>query len=205
MIALLDYGMGNLLSVSKALDFVGADVRTVENGKELHKFDAVVLPGVGNFGDGMENLHSRNLAGPVIEFINSGKPFLGICLGMQMLMNDSEEAPGVKGLGVFGGRVLRFPEMGLKVPHMGWNDVISEIKTPYTEGIPDGSYFYFVHSFYVKPDDASVTVLSCEYGIKFTAAIGRGKIFASQFHPEKSQNNGIAILKNFVKLSGNIK
>lgn len=205
MIALLDYGMGNLLSVSKALAFAGAEVQTVDNGKELDKFAAVVLPGVGNFGDGMENLHSRNLAGPVKKFIKSGKPFLGICLGMQMLMDDSEEAPGVKGLGVFSGKVIRFPEMGLKVPHMGWNNVISENKTPYMDEISDNSYFYFVHSYYVKPDDNSVTALSCEYGIKFTAAIGHGKIFATQFHPEKSQNNGISILKNFVKISGKAK
>ena len=199
MIALIDYGIGNLLSVSKALEAVGAQVRIVEKGAELEKADAVVLPGVGNFGDGMENLCSRGFADALLSFIGAGKPYLGICLGMQLLMEESEEAPGMKGLGVFKGKVLRFPERGLKVPHMGWNNLKIRMDHAAVKNLPDDSYFYFVHSYYVKPDEPGVTAASCEYILEFAAAIARRNVFAVQFHPEKSQNNGLHILKNFVK------
>ncbi|OGV47311.1 MAG: imidazole glycerol phosphate synthase, glutamine amidotransferase subunit [Lentisphaerae bacterium GWF2_44_16] len=199
MIALIDYGIGNLLSVSKALEAVGAQVRIVEKGAELEKADAVVLPGVGNFGDGMENLCSRGFADALLSFISTGRPYLGICLGMQLLMEASEEAPGVKGLGIFKGKVLRFPDRGLKVPHMGWNNVKIRMEHVNTKNLSDNSYFYFVHSYYVKPDDPEVTAASSEYILEFASAIARRNIFAVQFHPEKSQNNGLLILKNFVK------
>lgn len=199
MIALIDYGIGNLLSVSKALEAVGSQVRIVEKGAELEKADAVVLPGVGNFGDGMENLCSRGFADALLSFIGTGKPYLGICLGMQLLMEESEEAPGMKGLGVFKGKVLRFPERGLKVPHMGWNNLKIRMDHAAVKNLSDDSYFYFVHSYYVKPDEPGVTAASCEYILEFAAAIARRNVFAVQFHPEKSQNNGLHILKNFVK------
>lgn len=205
MIALIDYGIGNLLSVSKALEAVGAQVRIVEKGAELGKADAVVLPGVGNFGDGMENLCSRGFAEALPAFIREGKPYLGICLGMQLLMEESEEAPGVKGLAVFKGKVLRFPDRGLKVPHMGWNNVKIRMSHADMEDVPDNSYFYFVHSYYVKPENSDVTAASCEYILEFAAAIARRNVFAVQFHPEKSQNNGLLILKNFVKSAEVVK
>jgi imidazole glycerol-phosphate synthase subunit HisH len=200
MIALIDYGMGNLLSVSKALECSGGNIEIVDKGSDLKHADAIVLPGVGNFGDGMEHLNDRGFTSAVKEAIAEGKPYLGICLGMQMLLEESEEAPGVAGLGVFKGKVVKFPNMGLKVPHMGWNDITinsSECSNNFN-GINDKSYFYFVHSYYASPEDKSVTVATCEYGIEFTAAIGCGNVFATQFHPEKSQEKGLAILSNFI-------
>ncbi len=198
MIALIDYGMGNLLSVSKALESVGGNIEMVDNGADLEKADALVLPGVGNFGDGMEHLRSRGLADVVVSSIKAGKPYLGICLGMQMLLEESEEAPGVKGLGVFKGRVVRFPEGVEKVPHMGWNSINIKSENQNLSGIPDESYFYFVHSYYAAPKDRDIVIASSDYILEFAAAIGRGNVFATQFHPEKSQNKGLAILKNFV-------
>jgi glutamine amidotransferase len=199
MIALIDYGMGNLLSVSKALESVGGNIEIVDNGSDLEKADAIVLPGVGNFGDGMEHLKSRNLADVVINSIKAGKPYLGICLGMQMLLEESEEAPGVKGLGVYKGKVVRFPDGTEKVPHMGWNSISIKQQNTNLEGVPENSYFYFVHSFYAKPEDKSITIASCDYILEFAAAIGKDNVFATQFHPEKSQNKGISILTNFVR------
>jgi glutamine amidotransferase len=201
MIALVDYGMGNLLSVRKALEASGGDVEVVGRGSDIRKADAVVLPGVGNFGDGMEHLAKRGFPGEIIRFIESGKPFLGICLGMQMLLEESEEAPGVKGLGVFKGRVTRFPDKGIKVPHMGWNSITLKGRSRYTRGIPDKSYFYFVHSYYSAPEDINTVIARCDYILDFTAVIGRDNVVGVQFHPEKSQNPGLTILKNFVEAS----
>jgi len=201
MIALIDYNMGNLLSVSKALEYVGGDIRVIDTPADIAKADSVVLPGVGNFGDGMEHLRGRGFEQPVIDAVNSGKPFLGICLGMQMLLDASEEAPGVKGLGIIKGKVVRFPENIEKVPHMGWNSVRIDRPCNILDGVADESYFYFVHSYYACPDSADAVIGSCEYITRFAAIIGGKNIFATQFHPEKSQNAGLQILKNFVKYS----
>lgn len=201
MIALIDYNMGNLLSVSKALESVGGDVRIIDQPEELVNADAVILPGVGNFGEGMEHLRARGFVDPVIKAIDSGKPFLGICLGMQMLLEYSEEAPGVKGLGVFKGGVVKFPDGIDKVPHMGWNSISIQKNMPHLDGVADGSFFYFVHSFYAKPENQEVIAASCCYITDFAAALGRDNIFATQFHPEKSQDCGLKILDNFVRLS----
>jgi glutamine amidotransferase len=201
MIALIDYNMGNLLSVSKALEAVGGDIRLVDKAADLEKFDSIILPGVGHFGDGMENLRSRGFEKPLHEAVKSQKPLLGICLGMQMMLESSEEAQGVTGLGLFKGKVLRFPQVGEKVPHMGWNNVKIENNHPIMQGVPDNSYFYFVHSFYVQVEDSSCTIGSCEYITDFTAIIGKDKVCGTQFHPEKSQKYGLTILENFVKNS----
>ena len=200
MIGLIDYGMGNLLSVSKAFESLGAEVKISSDPGVLSTADAIVLPGVGNFGDGMKHLQASKLDSFVVESIESGKPFMGICLGMQLLMEESEEAPGVPGLGIFKGKVIKFPDMDLKVPHMGWNDVtITENGKECFGDIPDKSYFYFVHSYYVAPEDANIITGKCSYGIDFTACIGKDNVFATQFHPEKSQDCGIHLLKNFIE------
>jgi len=198
MIGLIDYGMGNLLSVSKAFESLGAEVTISADPVVLDQADAVVLPGVGNFGDGMKHLKEHGLDKFVIDFIASGKPFMGICLGMQLLMESSEEAPGVSGLSIFKGNVLHFPEMDLKIPHMGWNDVtVTENGSARFANVPDKSYFYFVHSYYVAPEDSSIVAGTCSYGMDFAASLSRGNIFATQFHPEKSQDCGLQLLKNF--------
>ncbi len=201
MIAIIDYNMGNLLSVSKALEAVGGDIRLVDNADDLDKFDSIILPGVGHFGDGMEHLRSRGFEAPLNKAARDGKNILGICLGMQMMLESSEEAPGVKGLGLFKGEVVLFPQVGEKVPHMGWNNVKIEHKHPFMSYVPDNSYFYFVHSYYVKVADPACTVGSCEYINKFTAIIGKDNVCGTQFHPEKSQKYGLRILENFVKNS----
>lgn len=200
-IALIDYEMGNLLSVSKALEFVGAQVRVAKSPSEVETAKGLLLPGVGNFGDGMKHLNNSGFSGFVIDWIKSGKPFLGICLGMQMLMESSEEAPGVPGLGVFQGKVMRFPSGTEKVPHMGWNTVKPVGNTRFFEGVEDGSSFYFVHSYYVTPDDAAITAGETEYILRFASALACGNVAAMQFHPEKSQDAGLKILKNFVTIS----
>jgi imidazole glycerol-phosphate synthase subunit HisH len=198
LIAIIDYGMGNLSSVYKALKKLGADARITGNAPEIEKADSVILPGVGNFGDGMKHLQASGLDKVVKNSIKGGKPFLGICLGMQLLMDESEEAPGLPGLGIFKGKVVRFPKSSLKVPHMGWNDISIKGENPNLAGIKDGTYFYFVHSYYVKPDDSKISAAICNYGLDFSACIGRKKVFATQFHPEKSQDAGLCILKNWI-------
>jgi len=202
MIALIDYGMGNLLSVHKALEWVGGAVELVDKPADILRADGVILPGVGNFGDGMEHLRSRGLAAAVTAAISADKPFLGICLGMQMLLESSEEAPGVSGLGVFKGKVVRFPAGSEKVPHMGWNSIVKKQDCRCLEQVANGAFFYFVHSYYVLPEDPAVTAASCNYIVDFAAALGRGKIFATQFHPEKSHHAGLRLLANFVAWSG---
>jgi len=198
MIAIIDYGMGNLSSVFKALKKLGAEVEITDKVSEIRKAGSVILPGVGNFGDGMKNLKESGMVDVVRESISSGKPFLGICLGMQLLMENSEEAAGVGGLGIFKGKVVRFKKSSLKVPHMGWNDITMKIKNPNLKGIKDGTFFYFVHSYYVKPEDSEISVATCNYGVEFAACLGKGNVFATQFHPEKSQDAGLQILKNWI-------
>jgi len=200
MLALIDYGMGNLLSVSKALESVGAEVKITSDKSEILTADHLVLPGVGNFGDGMQHIAKSGLAETILSFINSGKPFLGICLGMQLLMEESEEAPGIKGLGVFKGKVVKFKKMKLKIPHMGWNTVsiTKNGKTSFKD-VDDESFFYFVHSYYVDPEDLNIVAGNCNYGIDFAATLKKDNIFATQFHPEKSQDKGLQLLRNFVE------
>lgn len=201
-IALIDYGMGNLMSVSKALEYVGGKIRIVDTPSEAEGASGVVLPGVGNFGDGMEHLNRSGFVPFIRETVRRNVPFLGICLGMQMLLDSSEEAPGVPGLSVFRGRVLRFPELGEKIPQIGWNSIRFDQGNPFLKGLKQDSFFYFVHSYYALPDDPSVTAARCTYMIDFAAALSKGNVFAAQFHPEKSQDCGLAILRNFVTICG---
>lgn len=197
MIAIVDYGMGNLRSVEKAFLKVGADARIVSDPRSVDDASGVVLPGVGAFRDCVRNLSDANLTGAIIRAIGKGKPFLGICLGLQVLFSESEEFGVCKGLDVFKGKVVRFPEGALKVPHMGWNNARIKKLPPIFNGIPDESYFYFVHSFYVMPDNADIIATTTDYGGEFTSMVWKDNIFATQFHPEKSQELGLRILKGF--------
>jgi imidazole glycerol-phosphate synthase subunit HisH len=202
MIALVDYGMGNLRSVEKALTRVGGDVHVVNDAKSVGAADAVVLPGVGAFGDCMKNLEECRLTDAIREFIASKRLFLGICLGMQGLFESSEESPGVAGLNVFRGAVPRFVVNDLKVPHMGWNQLqINRRGCPLLQGIADGSHMYFVHSYYCRPKDESLVCGTTEYGIKFCSMLWDDNVFATQFHPEKSQAVGLKMLENFVRIA----
>lgn len=201
MIAVIDYGMGNLGSVAKALEFVGASFEIIERPDRLAEFSGCLLPGVGNFGDGMENLTTRGFVAPLREFAASGKPFTGICLGMQMMLDSSEEAPGVAGLGIIPGKVVKFQSATEKIPHMGWNSVtLTQPDHPVAAGLHDDDFFYFVHSFYVCPERPEDMAMRAEYIVPFAAAIARGNIYATQFHPEKSQQPGLRLLGNFARL-----
>lgn len=197
MIAIVDYGMGNLRSVEKGFLKVGVDAKITSDPLSIDNASAVVLPGVGAFRDCMKNLAGANLISSIISSINKGKPFLGICLGLQLLFSESEEFGTCKGLDVLSGRVVRFPEGRLKVPHMGWNKVDIINKPPIFAGIPDSSYFYFVHSFYVQPEQKDIIAATTEYGCAFTSMVWKDNVFATQFHPEKSQEPGLKILKGF--------
>jgi glutamine amidotransferase len=201
MIALVDYGMGNLRSVEKALVRVGADVRIVSDRESVLAADALVLPGVGAFGDCMANLEKIGLVDAIREFVATKRPFLGICLGFQALFESSEEAPGVNGLALFPGTVPRFVVNDLKVPHMGWNELrIRQNDCPLLKDVADSSYVYFVHSYYCKPKDAAVVCGTTNYGIDFCSMLWHENVFATQFHPEKSQAVGLKMLENFVRM-----
>jgi glutamine amidotransferase len=228
MIALVDYGMGNLRSVEKALARVGANVRIVNDRDSVIEAEALVVPGVGAFGDCMKKLEKLDLVGAIREYIDTGRPFLGICLGMQGLFLSSEESPGVKGLAVFEGVVPRFhfgngkvnlrvceqtqaqagtpvpPRAGgLKVPHMGWNQLrIRQRGCPLLQNVENGSYVYFVHSYYCQPGDDKLVCATTEYGLEFCSMLWAGNVFATQFHPEKSQTVGLKMLENFVRMAG---
>lgn len=205
MIALIDYGSGNLRSVEKALRFVGADVQVVSGATGLRHAQAVVLPGVGAFDDCMVALARQGLFDPIREFIASDRPFLGICVGYQALFERSEEFESkAAGLGVFHGKVVRFTERkGLKIPQIGWNQIaLTNADCPLYKGIKDGSYVYFVHSYYPQPLDGSLTATKTVYGDEFASSVWKGNVFATQFHPEKSQEVGLKVLKNFVELVG---
>ncbi len=205
MIALIDYGSGNLRSAQKALVKAGADVRVVKRPEEMANARAVVLPGVGAFDDCVNALQKQELLEASRKFIQSGRPFLGICVGYQALFEKSEEFNScAAGLGIFRGNVVRFAEQpGLKIPQIGWNQVeLSREDCPIFRGIPSGSYVYFVHSFFPRPDDASIVAARTTHGEKFASAIWRDNVYATQFHPEKSQKVGLQLLKNFVELAG---
>ena len=196
-IGVVDYGSGNLRSVCKALEASGASTSLISDASQLAEIDAVVVPGVGSFGDCAANLQGAGLWEPLRQWIQADRPYLGICLGYQLLFESSEESPGVNGLGVLPGTVIRFSEAGLKVPHMGWNS-LTKLTGPLFEGLPEETAFYFVHSFYPVPAEASLASSTCEYGTRFAASISRGPLHATQFHPEKSQAAGLAVLRNFL-------
>jgi len=220
MIAIIDYGMGNLRSVEKGFMKAGVDVTVTNSPEIVKKADGVVLPGVGAFKDCMRELTNLALVDAVVEAVNQGKPYLGICLGLQVLFSESVEFGQCRGLDVIRGKVMKFESrvmsqesgvaspdsprltpnsnlLTLKVPHMGWNEIKIQKSNPLFDGIPDKSYFYFVHSFYVAPDDASIIATTTDYGIEFTSSVRKDNIFAVQFHPEKSQELGLRMLKNF--------
>lgn len=196
MIAVIDYGRGNLGSVEKALGRLGMRAVVTQDPRVIADARALVLPGDGAFHDAMGNLQSLGLLDPLRAALDDGRPFLGICLGYQLLFTESEEFGQGKGLDVIPGVVRRFPP-GLKVPHMGWNTVRHDGDLAIFDGIPSGAHFYFVHSFYPMTADASLQVATCTYGVTFPAAVGRGPLFATQFHPEKSQRWGLRLLENF--------
>ena len=200
MIAIIDYGMGNLRSVQAGLEYVGQKPFITDDPKKVTDAPAVVLPGVGAFGDAIERLEKTGLGDAFREAVDSGKPCLGICLGLQLLFSESEEGGLYCGLDIIPGKVVRFSNQ-LKVPHMGWNQIdIKKPGIPIFQGILNGSYMYFVHSYYVQPDDESVIATTTDYGIDFTSMIARDNLFATQFHPEKSQKIGLQMLRNFGSL-----
>jgi len=207
MIAIIDYGMGNLRSVQKGFEKVGFDAVVTADPKVVLAADKVVLPGVGAFRDCIRNLEEGGFIEPILRVIREGRPFLGICLGLQLLFSESEEFGLHKGLDVIPGRVVRFPEgmvengEKLAVPHMGWNQLSVRSPSPLLAGIPDGTNVYFVHSYYVIPDDPAVVATTTGYGIEFCSSIWKDNVVAAQFHPEKSQEQGLKILKNFGELA----
>lgn len=207
MIVVIDYGMGNLHSVRKALEVVGAKVKVNSHPGDIKKAKKIVFPGVGAFGEAMKELKRRSLVQPIKDAIKAGTPFLGLCLGLQLLFEKSDEAPGMKGLCVLDGEVKRFKVKELKVPHMGWNNIaysrqamITAHNSKILKGIPNGSYMYFVHSYFVLPKDKNVILTTTDYDIDFTSGVCKDNIYGLQFHPEKSQALGLKILKNFVDL-----
>jgi len=201
VIAIIDYGMGNLRSVQKGFEHTGFDARITCGAPDLAAARALVLPGVGAFGDAMANLAERGLLEPVIRAVREGKPLLGICLGFQLLFEESEEWGLCRGLGLMPGRVVRLPAGGLKVPHMGWNAVRQQGDCPLWAGVPDGSFFYFVHSYYAQPGSKELSAGLTEYGGWIAAAVARDNVFGVQFHPEKSSRLGLRILANFGRLA----
>ena len=202
MIVLIDYGVGNLYSVAKAAAYVGGDVKISGSAADIERADKIILPGVGAFGDCMKNLAATGLIPTIKAEISSGKPILGICVGMQILFAGSEESPEVDGLKIFGGQVKKIHADDLKIPHMGWNSVSMRnaqcVMRNLFKGIKTDSYFYFVHSYHAVPDDKKIIAATTTYGEAVTAAIEFENIFATQFHPEKSGDVGLQVLKNFV-------
>lgn len=199
MIAIVDYGMGNLRSVQKAFEHMGYEAVLTREPAVLADAGHVVLPGVGAFGDAMGNLRAFGLVGPILGAIESGRPFLGICLGLQLLFSESEEMGRYAGLGVFPGKIVRF-RISRKVPHIGWNQIHICQESPLLAGISDGSFAYFVHSFYAEPADKNSVLATSDYEIDFASVVGRGQVFGIQFHPEKSQEVGLRILRNFAEM-----
>lgn len=202
MIAIVDYGLGNLKSVQNALKFLGAENRIISNPPELKNADAIILPGVGAFGDAINGL--KKFWNPLIKALNSGMPFLGICLGLQVLFEESEESPSIKGLAYLKGNVSKL-RTNLKLPQIGWNQVKIEKNSRLFKNIPDNSYFYFANSYVAEPLEKKLIVATCNYGVEFPAIICKENIFATQFHPEKSGEVGLQILRNFLEISGEIK
>ena len=203
MIAVIDYGVGNLFSLSSSLAYLGLENKITRSARELDEASHIILPGVGAFGDAMEKLASTGLVPALERQAENGKPLLGICLGMQLLFEKSEESPGVEGLGILKGEILRIPAAeGLKIPHMGWNNIRFPNKGRLFAGVPEDAYVYFVHSYYLKAQDEKIVTATTEYGTHIHASVESGNLFACQFHPEKSSHVGLQILKNFAKLEG---
>ena len=201
MIVVIDYGVGNLFSVEKALARFGRDVVVTGKRDLIEAADKLLLPGVGDFGECMRCLEAAKLTDVIKECSNKGTPLLGICVGEQILFEQSEEAPGVKGLGIFRGKVKRINAPGLKVPHMGWNSVdFSRVRHPLFKGLGEHPYFYFVHSYHCVPEDSSIIAATTDYGERLTAAVASGNVMAAQFHPEKSGDVGLQVLRNFVEM-----
>jgi imidazole glycerol-phosphate synthase subunit HisH len=204
VIVIIDYGMGNLRSVQKAFEKYCSNVMVSSSAKDILGADKIILPGVGAFKVAMDELKKRNLIGPIKASIKSGKPFLGICLGLQLLFSESEEGRKTKGLDIIGGKVKRFKEKsGLKIPHMGWNKIAAKSKgqrAKILKEVKDGSYMYFVHSYYVAPKNKDVILCETDYGGRFVSGICRGNVYGFQFHPEKSQSAGLKIVENFANL-----
>lgn len=201
MIAIIDYDAGNLRSVEKALISLGEDVVVSREADVLLAADKVILPGVGAFGDAMDKLKEYGLVEVINKIVAKNIPLLGICLGLQLMFEESDEAPGVKGLGLLKGKILRIPpKEGLKIPHMGWNSIDIKPQARLFKGIKNNSYVYFVHSYYLKADEEDIVAASTEYSVHIHASVESGNIFACQFHPEKSSDIGLKILKNFAEL-----
>ena len=199
-VAMIDYGSGNLRSVEKALQRAGAQIVRCDAPETLSACDAVVLPGVGSFGDCSRSLGARGLTAPLRAWLAADRPYLGICLGYQILFEESDESPGAAGLGHWRGRVVRFPvEPGLKVPHMGWNSLELRAEEPLFAGAPDPAHVYFVHSYYPVPADPGLVTATSRHGVEFAAAARAGRVHGLQFHPEKSQATGLRMLENFVR------
>jgi glutamine amidotransferase len=199
-VAIVDTGLGNLSSVAKGLERIGCQAEITCDAEKIRKSAGVVVPGQGAFRAFMDGLEQAGVRDAVVEAIDAGKPYLGICLGLQILFEESEEHGPVRGLGILRGSVLRFnppQKERLKVPHMGWNQVEIKRQCPFLEGVSNGDYFYFVHSYYVSPEDPMIVSTTTDYGIEFTSSVSRGNLFACQFHPEKSQGLGLRILRNF--------
>ena len=201
MIAIIDYDAGNIKSVEKALQALGEEVTITRDANVLLNADKVILPGVGAFGDAMDKIRSYGLESVIRQIVDKGTPFLGICLGLQLMFEESDETPGVKGLGLLPGKILRIPEgEDLKIPHMGWNSLHFTKDTKLFKGIKEGAYVYFVHSYNLKAEEEDMVAATTEYGVCIHAAVEQGNVFACQFHPEKSSDVGMAILKNFISL-----
>lgn len=198
MITIIDYGMGNLRSIENAFRFLGTGVKITAKPKEIERAQRIVFPGVGNFGEAMKNLKRKKIDFAIRNSIQKGTPFLGICLGLQLLFEKNEEAPKVKGLNIFRGKVLRFKK--IKIPQIGWNQIKTRKKSMILKGIEDKSFVYFMHSFYVKPSDREIVVATTNYGKDFCSVIETQNIFGVQFHPEKSGKTGLKILKNFIEI-----
>lgn len=204
MIAVIDYGAGNLQSVVKALHFIGCDCTVTHRQEELLQADGAILPGVGSFADAMDCMNRSGATEAVRTFVASGKPLLGICLGLQLLFDSSEESPGAKGLGLLKGSITRIPSAGgtLKIPHMGWNSLSIAQRNGIFKDLPEEVYVYFVHSYYLQADDPAIVAARTQYGVSIDAAIQYRNLFATQFHPEKSGKVGLQILRNFAEMTG---
>ena len=202
MIAIIDYDAGNIKSVEKALQLLGQEVAVTRDEEIILSADGVILPGVGAFGDAMEKLHAYGLVEPIRKCVAKNIPFLGICLGLQLMFRSSEEAPGVEGLNILDGEIVKIPaKPGLRIPHIGWNSLKQPNKGRLFQGIPEDAYVYFVHSYYLKADDAAIVTATTEYGTLIHASVEKGNVFACQFHPEKSSETGLRILENFIEVT----
>ncbi len=201
MVAIIDYDAGNIRSVEKAVELLGHEAVVTRDRKTILSADHVILPGVGAFGDAMDKLEKFGLVDTIREAKNQGLPFLGICLGLQLMFESSEEAPGIEGLGLLSGKILRIPEGdGLKIPHVGWNSLTFPNKGRLFQGMEPGAYVYFVHSYYLQAKDPQIVTAATEYGVTIHASVEQGNLFACQFHPEKSSETGLKILQNFLNI-----